>query len=537
MTQMKEGPFFPGLGGITAEGVKAAAPANHSSGPQSPVVLVGRLVSLRFVLGTLRRRRKIWLSLGAIGLVIGLGYHVVVPRSYSAHATLYLAQAPGTDPAVGIANDLALLETNAVGQRAAGLLGEPSLSPSKLLGKAPGIVESDNVLMLNVAGPTKTEAVRRANALAQALLGFRSDRIQQQTASSDKALQDEVNSLQQQINQLSATINNPGSSLPSSQLTTLVGKQSGDTSEIASLQQTIQQNQLASIAVTSGSRVVTAGTLVPASTAKLFGLDGIAGLIGGLLLGVAFVAVQAVVSDRLRRRDEVASLLGAPVELSLKPIGHLKFRGHRWVRRSALGRQGEVDVLAGYLRRRGVRQGGRKTLLVVALDDLTVPAAALAVLANRLADEGEPVLVADLTNEGLLARITDDLRVEGESLPNRSGGSIQLFTPPQNDMNEIVEPPWVATTDAASTVLILTAMDLGRGAWHLAWTKQAVVTVTAGRSSAQRVSSTAVLLRAAGIAIRSGVLIGADAEDQSFGLLQPDSPLVGLPATDGAFPA
>jgi hypothetical protein len=530
---MKEGPSWPGVGGIATE---AAAPANHSAAPQSPVVLVGRLVSLRFVLGALRRRRKVWLTLAALGLVVGLGYHVVVRRSYNAHATLYLAQAPGSDPAVGIANDLALLQTNAVGQRAADLLGEPSLSPSKLLGKAPGTVESDKVLMINVAGPTKTEAVRRANALANALLGFRADRIEQQTASSDKALQAEINSLQAQINQLSATINNPASSLPSNQLTSLVAKQSGDTSEIATLEQTIQQNQLASVAITSGSRVVTAGTLVPASTAKLFALDGLAGLIGGLVLGVAFVAVQSVVSDRLRRRDEVASLLGAPVELSLKPIRHLKFRHHRWVRRSALEPHGEVDVFAGYLRRRGVRQGGRKTLLVVALDDLTVPAAALAVLAKRLADEGEPVLVADLTNEGLLARITEELRVESESLPTRPGGSIQMFTPPQNDMNEIVEPPWVATTDVASTVLILTAMDLARGAWHLSWTKQAVVTVTAGRSSAQRVSSTAVLLRAAGITIRSGVLIGADADDQSFGLLQPDAPLVGLPATDGAIP-
>ena len=37
-----------------------------------------------------------------------------------------------------MANDLALLQTSAVGQRAADLLGEPSLSPSKLLGKSPG---------------------------------------------------------------------------------------------------------------------------------------------------------------------------------------------------------------------------------------------------------------------------------------------------------------------------------------------------------------------------------------------------------------
>ena len=130
-----------------------------------------------------------------------------------------------------------------------------------------------------------------------------------------------------------------------------------------------------------------------------------------------------------------------------------------------------------------------------------------------------------------------NLRTEGESFPDRSGGRIQLFTPSPDDMNEIGEPPWVATTEVVSAVLVLTAMDPARGAWHLTWAKQAVVTVTAGRSSAQRVSSTAALLRAAGITIRSGVLIGADAEDESIGLLQPESPLVGLPAADGAFPA
>ncbi len=71
-------------------------------------------------------------------------------------------------------------------------------------------------------------------------------------------------------------------------------------------------------------------------------------------------------------------------------------------------------------------------------------------------------------------------------------------------MNEVVEPPWVATTDGVNAVLILTRVDPDKGAWHLNWAKQAIVSVTAGRSSAQRVSSTAVLLRAAGITIRSG---------------------------------
>ena len=136
---MREGPAFRDLGGVTTESESIAAPPDPPTEAQPPVVLVGRLVSLRFVLGALRRRRKIWLSLAALGFVVGLGYHVVVPRSYSAHATLYLAQAPGTDPAAGMANDIALLQTPVVGHLAADRLGEPSLSPSELLGKAPGI--------------------------------------------------------------------------------------------------------------------------------------------------------------------------------------------------------------------------------------------------------------------------------------------------------------------------------------------------------------------------------------------------------------
>ncbi len=123
VTTMREGPALPDLGGIANDPESVAAPPNTSPEGQPPIVLVGRLVSLRFVMGVLRRRRKIWLSAAAVGLVIGLGYHLVVPRSYSAHATLYLAQAPGTDPAAGMENDIALLETSAVGHRAADLLG------------------------------------------------------------------------------------------------------------------------------------------------------------------------------------------------------------------------------------------------------------------------------------------------------------------------------------------------------------------------------------------------------------------------------
>jgi len=530
MTTMRGGPALPQPGAMEfGTELTVVAPSGPPVEPQPPVVLVGRLVSLRFVLSALRRRRKIWLSLAALGLVVGLAYHVVVPRSFNATATLYLAHSPATDDGVDMENDLALLQTNAVAEQAAARLGHPSLTPGELLGKEPGVAVSDNILTINVSGPSKAEAIRRANAVAYAYLSFRKQRNQEQVNAVASALKAQITALQKQVNSLSARINNLGSSAQGNAAAALVGEQSADTGEIATLEQTLQQDQINNLTVATGSRVLTPGMLAPASTKKLFLLSGISGLIGGLVIGVAFVAVQAVVSNRLRRRDEVASLLGAPVELSLKPVRHPRLRPEGWIRRSALKPRGEVGAFAGYLRRHGVSHGDRTTLLVIALDDLTVPAAALAALANRLADENKSVLVADLTSESLLARGIEDLRMDGPALTEGPGGSLHVLTPSPDQVSGVAEPPWVATGHGAQAVLVLTTVDPGKGAWHLSWAREAVVSVTAGHSSAQRVSSTAVLLRAAGITIRSGVLLGADVQDESIGLLQPGSPLVGLP--------
>jgi len=530
MTAMRGGPVEPqpepmGFGNELTVVAPSGAPAE----PQPPVVLVGRLVSLRFVLSALRRRRKVWLSLAALGLVVGLAYHAVVPRTYSATATLYLAHSPGTDDGVDMQNDLALLQTNEVAKRSAALLGDPALTPGQLFGKQPGTALSDNILTISVSGASNAEAVRRANAVADAYLSFREQRNQEQTNATAAALRKQITPLQAQVNSLTAQINALGNSAQGNAASTLVGQQSADTAEIANLEQTLQQGQVSDITVATGSRVLTPGTLVSTSTKKLYGLSGISGLIAGLIVGMAYVGLQAVVSDRLRRRDEVASLLGAPVELSLKPIRHPKVHPEGWIGRSALKPHGEVSALAGYLRRSQVSQGDRTTLLVIALDDLTVPAAAMAALAKRLVDEGQSVLVADLTNEGLLARGMKDLRLDGSPLTDRPGGRLQVFTPSTDEMSGVNEPPWVAAQAEAHAILTFTTIDPATGGWHLSWAKEAVISVTVGRSSAQRVSSTSALLRAAGIRIRSGVLLGADAQDESIGLLQPESPLVGLP--------
>ena len=121
------------------------------------------------------------------------------------------------------------------------------------------------------------------------------------------------------------------------------------------------------------------------------------------------------------------------------------------------------------------------------------------------------MLVADLTSDGLLAQGMKDLLIDGASHPDLPGGNVQVFAPSEDGMSEFGESPWVEAGSGADAVLVLTTIDPAKGAWHLGWAEEVVVSVTAGRSSAERVSSTAVLLRAAGISVRSGVLLGADA--------------------------
>lgn len=493
--------------------------------------LVGRLVSLRYVMTALGRRRRVWLGLAALGLVLGVGFHFAVPRQYQASATLYLAHLPGTDDTIDMANDLALLQTKVVGQQAVDHLHEPNLSATKLLGKAPGVANSDNVMTIHASGPTKSEAVARVNAVARAFLAFRAAQGSQQAAASTSALQKRITALNTQINTLSGQINGLDPATQGAQLTSLVVDRSADVSEVTNLEQTVQQAEINASTVASGSRILTPGTANPSSTVKLLALDGLSGLVGGLALGVGLVALGALLSDRVRRRDEVSALIGASVELSL-----CRPRRRRGSRRSRIGRGaaragGNEKRLTDYFSSHRTALKGRSVLLVVAADEQHEPAAALAALAARLADEGSSVVVADLTTAHVLVDATHrkgrraiksaERRDRAEADGARRRGEISIYVP-EPDANG-VEP----AGNGEDVLLVLASIDPGIGAWHLGWATTAIVTVTAGRSSAQHVSATAELLRAAGVSIAGAVLLDADDDDETVGLVDPDPPVFG----------
>jgi len=79
---------------------------------------------------------------------------------------------------------------------------------------------------------------------------------------------------------------------------------------------------------------------------------------------------------------------------------------------------------------------------------------------------------------------------------------------------------------SADLLLTLVTLDPSLGGEHLpTWADDTVVFVTAGRSSRTRIHAVGEMIRLAGIASLSGVLVGVDKRDDSLGVIYaPDSP-------------
>lgn len=489
-------------------------PPDEGIEPQPPESATGRMISLRFVTSVLRRRRRIWIGLAALGLVIGGGYHSVVPPTYRATSTVYLAHPSGSNDEVVAANDLAMVKTLGVGQRAVALLGEPGLSAEKLLGSAPAVEPSDNLLVLTIAGPTPEEAVRRVDAVTKAYLAFRAEQYDAQNRAVISGTNRQIEKLRKDIERLGKTSS-----------ASVIAQRANLESQITNLQQTVQTDNLATQSISEGSRVLTAGTLVVKSKKKEVAIDAASGLIGGLGIGLIVVILQGVLSDRLWRREDVAGVLGAPVGLS---VTRSRRRRRLSIKKQAEHPGAELLSVTHYLHDRLSGDGSRRVGMVVALDDVRPAAAAVAALAGRLSNDHRHVVVVDATAGRRLAGAF--------GLGKPAVGQVRIG---RSALVSVVSSPdpWETDRDggrwewmrdelaAADALLVVATVEPAYGAEHLRrWAGQATVTVTAGRCSAERLGVTAELLDAAGISVSSAVLFGAEASDESIGLPDPYAP-------------
>lgn len=489
--------------------------------PLGAALVTGKLTNLRFIMDALRRRRWLWTGLAILGLTCGIGYHQINSLTYAAHATLYLADPPGVDPSIVSTNDLALLQTAAVGQRAIRILGEPNLNPISLVGNTPGTIVSENVMAITIDGPTPFEAIRRVNAVADAFLAFRSEQYGAQTQAIDAKLNQRIRSLQSQVTALTNEINGTAP-IPQAVLANLVSLRAQDLTNTSVLQQTVQQNEAGEFSVSKGSKVITPGIVTAPKKIKTFILDGAAGLVAGLSLGIGAVLIEAFGSYRLWRREDIAAVLGASVDLSVGRVRLPRRWGRRRLLRLARRPTPPIQAIIGYLANMlpNVRSG-QKRLLMVAVDQAKVLAVATVSLANQLMAEGKTVVLGDLTEKRTLGHLVGVNREGQYRVGSRGMQQIMLLVAPSMWSEESARflDPADVTWEKVDVVLLVATVDAAVGAWHLRrWTDRATVVVTAGQSTAQDIIGTAELLRAASVTVTSAILLGAESHDNSIGL-------------------
>jgi hypothetical protein len=512
--------------------------------PDVPVAdVAGGLISLGYLRAVLRRGRKIWCTAAVLGLLLGLAAYKEFPPSYQASAAVLLANNPFEQTASAALDDQAIAQSRTVAGAALKQMGLPEADAGAFAGEYTVLVLTNRVLTFTVKATSYPLAVREANAVATAFLAYQKNQALTQEALNKASLQQSLSQTRQNLASVSARIKSVTAQPPSrtkrAELSGLQIQRSELNADLVVLEESDRANEattkIGTAALINGSQMLDRAAPLPQHAKKYLLLYGGGGLFGGLAVGLAIVIIGALVSDRLRRRDDVAKALGAPVKLSVGPIKLSRWRsGSHGL--AAIEKPG-IQRIVQYLGR-AVMPGSRgvATLAVVPVDDdPQVAALSLVSLALSCAQEGLKVIVADLCDGSPAARLLGTAEpgvhpvTEHDAhlivtVPDRDdvAPAGPLTARPRRDQPDPSATPLVAACASANLLLTLVSLDPSMGADHLSgWTDCAVVMVTAGRSTSMRINAVGELIRLAGVKLISAVLVGADKTDESLGELDP----------------
>ena len=499
----------------------------------------GGLASLSFIGAALRRRAWLWCLIAVVGVLAALAFKEVFPPAYQASTSILMVYTSDQNPAEAIQTDIALAQSRPVAvdaMRKLGLPQTPQNFHNFLAAYSVGQI-TDRVIGITVSAPSSSEAVARTRVLATDFLRFRARELQTQQELAVAAINHQIVLNKRQlavltkeiaaISPASASSAQPTVAVGSlsraekARLATLNARRTRAQDTLTGLEQAAQGYPVGTASMIHGSEVLDAAAPVHRSQLRLTVLYAWGGLVAGLTLGLGLVIVQALVSGRLRRRDDIARALGAPVHLS---VGRL--RAGRW-RRGRRGRDRDVRRLVAHLRSAvPARAGGAGALAVVAVDNAKEVAPSLVALAVSYAQEGRQVVLADLAGGAPAARLlgitkpgTGTARVHGVPLAvtvPRDSAAPAGPLPQAGPATASEVPPDVYFS--ADVLLSLATLDPALGADYLpTWASGAVVVVTAGRSSWARIHAVGEMIRLARTPLVSAVLVGADKTDESVG--------------------
>jgi capsular polysaccharide biosynthesis protein len=495
------------------------------------------LISLAFIRGALRRMAWLWCLTPILGLVIGTGLYLKYPPAYHATATVLLADNPSQDPSVEVLTDQSLAESEPVAATVVHELGLHQSAASFQTTYTVTVV-TDTVLTFNVGAPSSADAVQRASAVANAFLGYRAAYERTQYQQLVATLNEQSGPAERSAGGIDAKISRLPTQLTSDQKVTYDGllRQLNTQQLIINYvtnTEAAAKTDLQTMVSSRYSYVLDPATPIKHSKLKGLGLYVAGGVLGGLAIGMAIVIIWASLSSRLRRRDEVAAALGAPVKLS---VGSLRQARRLPVPpRRTSNRDLDMRRVVAYLRAAvpgGAR--GAVSLAVVAVDDPQTVARAVASLADACVGEGRRLVVADLVSGAPLARLLG-AGDPGVRAVSRNGVRLMVAVPDRDDVAPVgplragratstpilPDEALVTAAESADLLLTLVTLDPALGGDHLAtWATNAVAVVTAGQSSTERVHSVGEMIRLGGTRLDSVVLIGADKNDESLGVVE-----------------
>jgi capsular polysaccharide biosynthesis protein len=295
-------------------------------------------LNLRTSLQEIRRRRLLIIVVAALCGIAGLAYGLFSPAKEGAVALVLLPSS--TAPASGNSGNTGntgsaqagnSIDTNAVIAKstpvlaAAGAKVSPPLGASEVKKLVTVTPLSGQILQIQAQDRESTYAVQLANAVAASYVAYIGHLQGSSAQAAVTALQRESTLLTKQINDLQSQIDTVTSRVAAEGAGSSAGQQ--DTDLLGSLrseqnQVSLQLNrvtgqitnaQLANGSAVNTTRILQKAATQPASKYKLPIEFGIIGILIGLLGSTAFVLMRLQGGRRLRLRDEIARVAGAPV--------------------------------------------------------------------------------------------------------------------------------------------------------------------------------------------------------------------------------
>jgi capsular polysaccharide biosynthesis protein len=499
------------------------------------------LASLGFIGAALRRRIRLWVTVAVAGFVLGLAYFVVSPPAYQASTSLLLTHSLNENPTDAMSTDLTLAHSDTVATQALHQLklNEPV---SSFLSTVTADNVTSRILQITVSAKSPADAAARAKAMAAAFLSVRADELTDQQQLTTAALEQDLNTSEQKVtslgNQVDA-LNGKTDADSQAKLAKLKKQQTNAQNSLLALQNTTagqQSNAVQNVdAQIKGSQVLDPAIAGHHSAAKFAVIYSIMGLVVGLVVGLAIVIIGALISNKLRRRDDIAEALGTSVNLSVGPLGSSRLPALRRKTKNAEHR--DMQRIVSHLRDAipdPESKGEAPALGLVPVDNDKDAAKALVATARACAQDGQKVLVADLcpgAPAAHLLKVGDPgvrkVTVDGVELSVAVPAKDEVL--PAGPVHRSRQGRAAVSTDddlvnaysEADVLLTLVSLDPALGADHLrTWVGDTVVMVSAGRATWMRIHAVGEMIRLARIPLVSAILAEADRTDESMGLTQ-----------------